>query len=54
MKICTSNLILATGLIPGYWASFFAIDRIGRKPIQFLGFGALIVIFCIMVGIFDL
>jgi hypothetical protein len=48
-KVCQGNLILATGLVPGYWVSFLFIDRIGRKPIQFMGFAVLTVIFCIMV-----
>jgi PHS family inorganic phosphate transporter-like MFS transporter len=48
-NISVGNVILAVaGLIPGYWASFFLIDRWGRKPIQFMGFGILTVLFVIM------
>jgi MFS transporter, PHS family, inorganic phosphate transporter len=51
-KACVGRLILAAGLVPGYWASFLVIDRIGRKPIQYMGFIMLTIIFCIMVGLF--
>lgn len=48
-NICVGNLILSVaGLIPGYWASFFFIDKWGRKPIQLLGFIMLTTIFTIM------
>jgi PHS family inorganic phosphate transporter-like MFS transporter len=50
-KICVGNIILTVaGLIPGYWATFLLIDKVGRKPIQFMGFGMLTIIFCIMVS----
>ncbi|KAH9847518.1 inorganic phosphate transporter [Lenzites betulinus] len=43
------NVILSlAGLVPGYWATFIFIDRWGRKPIQFMGFGVLTIIFLIM------
>ncbi|PSR71362.1 hypothetical protein PHLCEN_2v12738 [Hermanssonia centrifuga] len=48
-NICLGNLILSVaGLIPGYWASFLVIDRWGRKPIQFMGFTMLTILFCCM------
>lgn len=48
-NICVGNLILSVaGLIPGYWASFFFIDKWGRKPIQLLGFAMLTIILTIM------
>ena len=48
-NICVGNIILSVaGLIPGYWASFFFIDKWGRKPIQLLGFIMLTIIFTIM------
>ena len=34
--------------MPGYWATFLFIDRWGRKPIQFMGFSVLTVLFLIM------
>ena len=48
------NLILtAGGLIPGYLASFYLIDRWGRKPIQCMGFVALTILFIIMSASYD-
>jgi PHS family inorganic phosphate transporter-like MFS transporter len=48
-NISVGNVILAiAGLIPGYWATFFLIDKVGRKPIQLMGFTVLTVLFVIM------
>ncbi|KAH9954295.1 major facilitator superfamily domain-containing protein [Russula dissimulans] len=48
-NVSVGNIILAAGgLIPGYWASFFLIDVVGRKPIQFMGFFVLTILFLIM------
>jgi PHS family inorganic phosphate transporter-like MFS transporter len=48
-NICVGNLILSiAGLIPGYWAAFAVIDIWGRKPIQFMGFTMLTILFVIM------
>ena len=48
-NLSLGNLILSlAGLVPGYWAAFFFIDRWGRKPIQFMGFSVLTVLFLIM------
>ncbi|KAH9945215.1 inorganic phosphate transporter [Epithele typhae] len=48
-NLSLGNLILSVaGLVPGYWATFFFIDRWGRKPIQFMGFSALTVLFVVM------
>ena len=47
--ICVGNMVIsAGGLIPGYWVSFLFIDKVGRKPIQLMGFILLTIIFCIM------
>ncbi|KAI0035398.1 phosphate permease [Vararia minispora EC-137] len=47
--VAIGNIILAFGgLIPGYWFSFFTIDTWGRKPIQFIGFAMLTILFLIM------
>ena len=47
--IAVGNIILSVaGLIPGFWVTFFLIDRWGRKPIQFMGFSVLTVLFVIM------
>jgi PHS family inorganic phosphate transporter-like MFS transporter len=49
MNIATGNTILAVaGLILGYYATFFLVDVVGRKPIQLMGFSILTVLFIIM------
>lgn len=46
-NVAVGNIILAAaGLIPGYWCTFLFIDRVGRKPIQLMGFIILTGIFC--------
>ena len=48
-NLTLGNLILSlAGLVPGYWATFLLIDRWGRKPIQFMGFSVLAVLFLVM------
>ncbi|KAI0775040.1 major facilitator superfamily domain-containing protein [Trametes elegans] len=48
-NIAAGNLVLsAAGLVPGYWAAFLLIDRWGRKPLQFIGFSVLTVLFIII------
>ncbi|KAI0035407.1 phosphate permease [Vararia minispora EC-137] len=48
-NVAVGNIILAFGgLIPGYWATFLFIDTWGRKPIQFMGFTMLTMIFIVM------
>lgn len=47
------NIILATlGLLPGYLVSVLTIDRIGRKPIQLIGFSVLTVILAVLAGLY--
>ncbi|KAK9768226.1 hypothetical protein K7432_001303 [Basidiobolus ranarum] len=41
-------LISLIGTVPGYWISVFFIDKIGRKPIQILGFFMLTIILLIL------
>ncbi|KAF8273359.1 phosphate permease [Lactarius quietus] len=45
--VCTL-IVIASGLMPGYLASFLLIDSWGRKPIQLMGFIVLSVLFLIM------
>ena len=45
-------IICGLGLLPGYWVSIFTIDRMGRKPIQLLGFGILTVVCGILSGLY--
>ncbi|KAG6856224.1 hypothetical protein H0H87_006375 [Tephrocybe sp. NHM501043] len=53
-NISVGNLILAVGgLIPGYYFSFFFIDRWGRKPIQLMGFTMLTILFVVMGFAYD-
>jgi PHS family inorganic phosphate transporter-like MFS transporter len=48
-KTAVGNLILVcAGAIPGYWVSVATIDTLGRKPIQFLGFAMLTILFVII------
>ncbi|KAF8318367.1 phosphate permease [Clavulina sp. PMI_390] len=48
-NISLGNLIIAVGgLLPGFLAAFLLIDRVGRKPLQYIGFVGLIVIFACM------
>ncbi|CCM03080.1 uncharacterized protein FIBRA_05200 [Fibroporia radiculosa] len=48
-NVCIGNIILSVaGYIPGYWASFFVIDKWGRKPLQLMGFIMLTILFIIM------
>lgn len=40
------NLILVcAGSIPGYWVTVALVDTVGRKPIQFMGFTMLTILF---------
>lgn len=41
-------IIVCAGAIPGYWVTVALVDRVGRKPIQLMGFVLLTIIFCIM------
>ena len=40
-----SALIFGVAAFPGYWIATFTLDRIGRKPIQMIGFAAMTVSF---------
>ncbi|KXL47140.1 hypothetical protein M433DRAFT_152974 [Acidomyces richmondensis BFW] len=41
-------IIVCAGAIPGYWMTVALVDRLGRKPIQLLGFAMVLVTMCIM------
>jgi len=48
------NIIIAgLGLVPGYWVCVLLIDRLGRKAIQFIGFGMLTILYLLMGLFFD-
>ncbi|RKO85928.1 major facilitator superfamily domain-containing protein [Blyttiomyces helicus] len=48
------NIIIACmGTVPGYWVTVLLIERMGRKPIQFLGFGVITVILFVLAVAWD-
>ena len=48
-NISLGNLIIALlGSVPGYWVTVFTIERLGRKPIQYIGFAVLTVLFAVL------
>ncbi|KAG9302422.1 hypothetical protein G9A89_011472 [Geosiphon pyriformis] len=45
-NVSIGNILLTLlGTVPGYWFTVFFIDRWGRKPIQYMGFALLTLIF---------
>jgi len=48
-NVAVGNLILVcAGAIPGYWFTVALVDTVGRKPIQYMGFAILTILFCII------
>ncbi len=41
-------LIALLAAVPGYWAAVVLIDRVGRRPLQYLGFGVMAVAFLLL------
>ncbi|MCJ1254123.1 acid phosphatase pho5 [Lignoscripta atroalba] len=41
-------IIVCAGAIPGYWVTVALVDTVGRKPIQFMGFTILTILFCVI------
>ncbi|KAL2015473.1 hypothetical protein VTK56DRAFT_5379 [Thermocarpiscus australiensis] len=41
-------IIVLAGAVPGYWVTVFTVDTLGRKPIQFMGFAILTILFIVM------
>jgi len=40
--LATGNVLIAlVASVPGYWAAVALIDRIGRRPLQYIGFGVM-------------
>jgi len=40
--LATGNVLIALfASVPGYWAAVALIDRIGRRPLQYIGFGVM-------------
>ena len=50
-NIIYTMIIVSAALLPGYLAAFLVIDCWGRKPLQFMGFIMLTILFLIM-GVF--
>lgn len=45
-NVSLGNLIISLlGSVPGYWFTVYFIEKWGRKPIQYMGFTALIILF---------
>jgi MFS transporter, PHS family, inorganic phosphate transporter len=47
-----SLVVSVAGLLPGYYATIFLIDRWGRKQLQFLGFSMLTILLVILGKVF--
>lgn len=43
-----ASLVIAAVALPGYWVAIPLVDRIGRKPIQMIGFVCVTIIFACM------
>jgi MFS transporter, PHS family, inorganic phosphate transporter len=43
-----ASLVIAAVALPGYWAAIPLVDRVGRKPIQMVGFVCVTLIFAFM------
>ncbi|KAK1759335.1 major facilitator superfamily domain-containing protein [Echria macrotheca] len=41
-------IIVLAGAVPGYWVTVATVDTLGRKPIQFMGFAILTILFIVM------
>lgn len=49
MRISIGNILIAImGTIPGYWVAILFLDSWGRKPIQYMGFTMLTILFIIL------
>lgn len=45
-KLAAGNTVISLmGTVPGYWATVALVERLGRKKIQYLGFGVLTLVF---------
>ncbi|KAJ3258870.1 phosphate transporter [Boothiomyces macroporosus] len=48
-----TTIVNLCGNFPGYFFTVFFVDRIGRKPIQFMGFTVLTICFALLAGLYD-
>jgi MFS transporter, PHS family, inorganic phosphate transporter len=48
-RLALGNVLIAlVASVPGYWAAVALIDRIGRRPLQFIGFGVMACAFLLL------
>ncbi|KAJ3283741.1 hypothetical protein HDU79_008822 [Rhizoclosmatium sp. JEL0117] len=53
-QIAVGNVIIAfAGTVPGYWFTVALIEKLGRKPIQYVGFGVITICLAILAGDWD-
>jgi predicted phosphate transport protein (TIGR00153 family) len=47
--LATGNVLIALfASVPGYWAAVALIDRVGRRPLQYIGFGVMAAAFLLL------
>lgn len=46
-------IIILLGSLPGYYVTVFTVERLGRKPIQILGFAMEVILFTIVAVAYD-
>jgi MFS transporter, PHS family, inorganic phosphate transporter len=48
-RLALGNMLLALmAAVPGYWAAVALIDRVGRRPLQYIGFGVMASAFLVL------
>ena len=48
-RLAIGNVLIALfASVPGYWAAVAMIDRVGRRPLQYIGFGVMAAAFLIL------
>ena len=48
-RLALGNMLLALiAAVPGYWAAVVLIDRVGRRPLQYIGFGVMAAAFLVL------
>ena len=53
-RSAVGNAVVALiGTVPGYWFTVFFVDRWGRVPIQFMGFGMMTTMLVILACVYD-
>ncbi|KAJ3068047.1 Inorganic phosphate transporter pho84 [Podochytrium sp. JEL0797] len=53
-QVSVGNIIIAcAGTVPGYWFTVFLIEKMGRKPIQFMGFAIITICLAVLAATWD-